>query len=137
MEKYYLLLLTCASTRCVHFELVIDYRWQSLVLALKHFFSRRGALKLFISYNFSTYKSREVTDFLRHYDISLELVLQKSPWWGGFYEKLTGITKMLLKKVVGNARLSYDELVTAICKLENSINSRPLTYLREENYQTL
>ena len=134
MKKCYLLLLTCASTRCVHLEL--DYRWQSLLLALKRFISRRGTSKLFISNNFSTFKSREVTDFLRHYDISWEFILQKSPWWGGFYEKLIGITKMSLKKVVGKARLSYDELVTVICEIENSINSRPLTYLAVENYQT-
>ena len=37
MKKCYFLLLTCASTRCVRLELVIDYRWQSLVLALKRF----------------------------------------------------------------------------------------------------
>ena len=42
---------------------------------------------------------------------------------------------MSLKKVVGKARLSYDESVTVICEIENSINSRPLTYLTEENYQ--
>ena len=37
MKKCYFLLLTCASTRCVRLELVIDYRWESLVLALKRF----------------------------------------------------------------------------------------------------
>ena len=122
---------------CVHLELVIDYRLQSSLLALKHFISRRGTSKLFISDNFSTFKSREVTDFLRHYDISCEFILQKSPWWGRFYEKLIDITKMSLKKVVGKARLSYDELVTVICEVDNSINLHPLTYLTEENYQTL
>ena len=43
---------------------------------------------------------------------------------------------MSLRKVVEKARLSYDELVTVICEIENSINSHPLTYLTEENYQT-
>ena len=43
---------------------------------------------------------------------------------------------MSLKKIVEKARLSYDELVTVICKIKNSINSRPLTYLTEENYHT-
>ena len=113
MKKCYLLLLTCASTRCVHLELVTDYRWQSSVLALKRFISRRETSKLFISDNFSTFKSREVTDFLRHYDISWEFIFQKSPWWGEFYEKLIGITKMSLKNIVGKERLSYDELITA------------------------
>ena len=58
MKKCYLFLLTCASTRCVHLELVIDYRSQSLVLALKRCISRQGTSKLFISDNFSIFKSR-------------------------------------------------------------------------------
>ena len=139
MKKCYLLLLICASTRCVYLERVIDYVWQSLVLALTHFISQRGTSKLFISDNFSTFKSREVqevTDFLRHFDISWEFILQELPWCWGFNEKLIGITKMSLKKVVGKARLSYDELVTVKCEIENSINSSPFTYLKEENHQT-
>ena len=44
---------------------------------------------------------------------------------------------MSLKRVVGKTKLSYDELVTVICEMENSINSRALTYLPEENYQAL
>ena len=43
---------------------------------------------------------------------------------------------MSLKNVVGKARLSHDELVTVIREIDNSINSRPLTYLTEGNYQT-
>ena len=45
---------------------------------------------------------------------------------------------MSLKKVVGKARLSYDELVTVIYMWSReSINLHSLTYLTEENYQTL
>ena len=40
---------------------------------------------------------------------------------------------MSLKKVVGKAGLSYDELVNVICEVENSTNSHPLTYLTDEN----
>ena len=43
---------------------------------------------------------------------------------------------MSLKKVVGKTRLSYDESVTVISEIKNSVNSRLLTYLTEENYQT-
>ena len=49
---------------------------------------------------------------------------------------LIGITKIQLKKVVGKAILSYNELVTVICEIEKSINSCPLTCLTGENYQT-
>ena len=40
---------------------------------------------------------------------------------------------MSLKKVAGKTRLSYDESVTVISEIKNS---RLLTYLTEENYQT-
>ena len=43
---------------------------------------------------------------------------------------------MSLKKVAGKTRLSYDESVTAISEMKNSVNSRLLTYLTEGNYQT-
>ena len=41
-----------------------------------------------------------------------------------------------MKKVVGKAILSYNELVTVICEIEKSFNSCPLTCLTGENYQT-
>ena len=73
------------------------------------------------------------TYYRLHYDISLEFIPPKLPWWRGFYEKLVGITKMSLKKVVGKVGLSYDELVNVICEVENSTNSHPLTHLTDEN----
>ena len=94
-----------------------------IILTLKRFISRRGTSKLFISDNFSTFKSREVADFLTHYNSSWEFILQNFPWWRGFYEKLIGITKMSLKTVAGKAILSYDELVTVMCEIQESINS--------------
>ena len=136
MQKCYIILFTCTSTRFVHLELVVDYKWESLVLSLKRFISRRGTCKLFISDNFSTFKLKEVKSFLRNWDISWKFILQSSPWWGGFYEKLIGLTKMLLKKIVGKAKLRYDELVMVLHEAENVINSQPLTYLTDDNYQT-
>ena len=52
----------------------------------------------------------------------------------GFYERLIGIVKNLLKRILGRGRLTYDEIHTFISEIENVVNTRALTYLREENF---
>ena len=84
--------------------------------SIKRFYFTMRSIKIFISNKFSTFKSREVTDVLRHYYISWEFILQKLTWWEGFYGKLIVITKIVLKKVVGKVRKSfidkyYDKLI--------------------------
>ena len=56
-------------------------------------------------------------------DIKWKFILEKSPWRGGFYERLIGITKLCLKKCMGKSRLTYDEIVTFSIEAESIINS--------------
>ena len=125
-------LITCAVTMTVHIEVTPDVGSYSLKLALIRFFSRRGVSKLAISVNFKSFKSIEIKDFLRKKDIQWGFILEKSPWWGGFYERLIGITKLRLKKCMGKSRLTYDEIVTFSVEADSIINSRPLTYVDDD-----
>ncbi|GBN21007.1 hypothetical protein AVEN_204555-1, partial [Araneus ventricosus] len=52
---------------------------------------------------------------------------------GGFWERLIGMLKSILRKVLGKASLQFEELCTVLCDVEGIINSRPLTYLNEDN----
>jgi hypothetical protein len=52
-----------------------------------------------------------------------------APWWGGWWERVVGMVKVLLRQILGRASLSYEELSIVMCDVECVINSRPLTHL--------
>ena len=58
--------------------------------------------------------------------------MSRAPWWGGFYERLIGIVKTSLSKVVGKSLLSFEELQEALIDVECFMNNRPLMYVGEE-----
>ena len=113
-------------------ETTQDVSANTLILALCRFMACRGNSRLFHSDNFNPFKSLELKKFLLKVRIKWSFILEKSPWWRGFYERLIAIVKSSLKKVVGKAILNYNEMVTIVTEIEDCLNSRPLTYLNEE-----
>ena len=133
--KSYILIFTCASTRIlpIHLELVPTHSSESLLLVLRRFVAQKRLPSTFISDNFKTFKAKEIIRFALKSKIIWKFILEKSPWWGGFYERLVGIIKRCLKKVAGKAFLNYDELTTLLMEIEQTLNTRPLTYLSDNN----
>ena len=58
--------------------------------------------------------------------------LSRTPWWGGMFERLIGIIKKSLSKVMGKVLLTYSELQQALLDVEGGINNRLFCY-QEEN----
>jgi hypothetical protein len=149
--KVYVLLLTCASTRAVHLEPTLGLSVQAFLLAFRRFASRRGLPATITSDNAKAFKSssKDVTKIIRsqevwHYlverRIQWHFIVERAPWWGGFWERLVRSVKGPLKRVVGRATLTYDELHTILVEIEGIINARPLTYVyddEEANYEPL
>ena len=106
---------------------------ESLLLALRRFVARKSLPSTFISDNFKIFKAKELKRFALKLKINWKFILVKFPWWIGLYERLTGITKLCLKKVAGKAFLNYDELTTLLIEIEQTLNTRPLTYLSDNN----
>ena len=70
-------------------------------------------------------------------NIKWRYIVEKSPWWGGFYERMVRSVKRCLRKVLRNARLTYEELLTLLIRVEGVLNSRPLTYVYPEQDEPL
>ena len=68
-------------------------------------------------------------------DVKWNFNVPKVPWWGGVFERLVRSVKRCLKKMLGLARLTYDELLTALVEVEMVLNSRPLTVVSAEDLE--
>ncbi|GFX05535.1 integrase catalytic domain-containing protein [Trichonephila clavipes] len=103
--KSWIVLFTCAVFRAVHMELVTSLSTESFILALRRFISRRG--RPFTIYSDNGKNLVGTSNELKNIDWK-----KKSP-----------------RKSLPNLRRT---LYTVVCDSENVINSRPLTYLSED-----
>ena len=135
LSKSYICLFTCATSRAIHLELTPSLESPAFIRALIRFISRRGYPNLLISDNAKTFKSKELISFLTVNNIERKNIMASSPWWGGFYERLVRTVKSSIRKTIGKARLTYEEMETVLIGVEGAINSRPLTYLYDDDIQ--
>ena len=141
--KAYVVLFTCSSTRAVHLTLCKDMTAEEFKRTLKWFVARRGKPQLMVSDNAKTFvatkkwleglkKDYNVNNYLASESIRWTFNLSRAPWWGGFFERLIGVMKSCLSKVIGNALLTFKELEETLLDTECFMNNRPLTYMGDE-----
>lgn len=145
-KKAYIALFTCAVTRAVHLELVSDQTTENFLLALKRFIARQGLCKIIYSDNAKTFKradqdlrelwkslkGSELTEFFSDRGVTWKFIAERAAWWGGFWERLVRSVKTCLRKILGKASLSFEELTTILTEVEAVLNSRPLSYVHED-----
>jgi len=142
-SKVYICLFTCATSRAVHLEVVSDLSMPTFLLAFRHFAARRSLPQVMMSDNATTYTSaaEELTDLLSSEEIKTVLgrkgiewkfIPKKAPWFGGYWERLIGLTKASIKKTLGRAHITLPTLQTIITEVEAVLNDRPLTYISED-----
>ena len=142
--KVYVCLFTCCSTRAVHLELTELLSAESFLLAFRRFVGRRGLPSTIWSDNAKTFKtaakeiqklirSPEVIKHLASSRITWKFIVERAPWRGGFWERMVRSVKRSLKKCIGRASLTHDELSTLLVEVESVVNSRPLTYVFDDS----
>ena len=132
MYKAWIVIITCASTRAICLDLVPDCSAATFILSFKRFISRRGVPSLVISDNGTQFASEQTQLFTLTKGIKWKFNLPLAPWWGGIFERMVRTTKRCLKKVLGNARINFDEMLTLLFEIEMVINNRPLTFIYED-----
>ena len=131
-SKVWILLFTCATSRAVHLELVSSQDAQNLMQALRRFFALRGTPSVIISDNA---KSFRMLQGLVPRAVSWRFIPEAAPWWGGFWERMVGVTKRALRVTLHQCHLSFIELSTTLYELSYHLNLRPLT--AERNLEAL
>ena len=144
IKKHYVCLFTCMATRAIHLELTESLEVNSFLQAFRRFAARRGLPSKLLSDNAKTFKSaaKEIKQLLRTprlaealslQGIKWQFITERSPWEGGAWERLIRSVKRCVIKVVGKAMLTLNEMSTLLVEVEGVINTRPLTYVHDDN----
>jgi hypothetical protein len=140
-HKAYITLFTCATTRAIHLELCTDMSTNKFLMALQRFVGRCGIPHTIYTDNARTFHaanfelsalwkqlSASIThQFLAHSGITWKFIAPRAAWWGGWWERMVGSMKRCLRRVLGQSRLTEEQLNTTLVSIEAVVNSRPIT----------
>ena len=138
-DKAYIILFTCPVSRAIHMELVDNLSCNTFLLAFRKFCNRRIFPSLILSDNATTFvaaagflkelaESQVVQEHLMEIKCSWQFIPARAPWFGAIWERLIGLVKTCLKKVLRQALVTFEELSCILTELEAIVNNRPLCY---------
>ena len=107
---------------------------------LKRLIARRGRPRVIYSDNDSTFvkaakwlkqvqEDEKRQGYLESHDIEWKFNLSHAPWWGRQFERLIGVVKKAMHKVIGRGSLLWNELIDVLLEVETQVNQRPLNYV--------
>ncbi|XP_076384686.1 uncharacterized protein LOC143263817 [Megalopta genalis] len=130
-QKAWICVFTCAIYRAMHLELVTSLSTPSFLMALRRHISRRGRPRIIYSDNGTNFE--EVARVAATKQIEWKFNPPTAAWWGGFWERLIGILKRLLRRTLRKSCLTYEEMLTTLLDCEAIINNRPITFMSERD----
>ena len=132
-------------TKAVHIEVVSDLTSQAFLAAFKRFAGRRNLCKVIYCDNGTTFQgadkelrrlfdatsamTQEVAAQIAADGVTWTYIPPRGPHFGGLWESNIKSFKNHLKRVIGEAKLTYEEFSTVAVQIEACLNSRPLYIL--------
>ncbi|GBM29083.1 hypothetical protein AVEN_112143-1, partial [Araneus ventricosus] len=141
-QKSWIVIYTCAVFRAIHLELTTSLTTESFLQSFRRYAARRGRPSVVYSDNGTNLVGANnlikrinwetVAKYRTVNKIDWKFIPPSAPWWGGFWERLIGMVKRIIRKVLGQTSLNFEELNTVLCDCESVINGRPLTYVSDD-----
>ncbi|XP_047538693.1 uncharacterized protein LOC125072211 [Vanessa atalanta] len=138
--KVYIAVFVCFTTKALHLELVTDLTKETYIAALRRFIARRSKPSIIFSdngtqfvgakneiQNFLKQESLNLVQYMANEGIDFKFIPAYTPHFGGIWEAGVKSVKYHLLRVLGNARLTFEELYTVLVQIESILNSRPLS----------
>nr|XP_022908199.1 uncharacterized protein LOC111419605 [Onthophagus taurus] len=136
--KSYICVFVCTSTKAIHLELVSDLSTEAFIAALRRFQSRRGQCTLILSDQGTNFvgaynRLRQMADTAgEKLNLRWQFHPPGAPHFNGLAEAGVKSVKYDLLRVIGEQRLTFEEVYTLLTQIEAVLNSRPLSPLTED-----
>ena len=108
--------------RVPYLELLSSLSTINFLEALRRFIARRGIPSVIFTDNGTNFVGAESDlkelnwDIISDYSTAKRIVWNFNPpsaaWWGGWWERLIGLLKQLLRKILAKASLDYENMYT-------------------------
>lgn len=147
--KGYICLFICMVTKAIHLEVVSDLSSRGFLEAFKRFVARRGHCYELYSDNGTNFvgaakelkelfdiekstQAQEISESLASQCTTWHFIPARAPNFGGLWEAGIRSTKFHIKRVIGEATLTYEEMSTLLSQIEACLNSRPISVVSNE-----
>ena len=146
LVKRYGCLFTCLTTRAVHLEVASSMDTDTFINVLRRFICRRGPAEIIRSDNATNFVGAErelsrAVNSLNQVKIA-ECLRQKEITWlfnppaashmGGVWERMIRSVRRILTLLMKEQTLTDETLLTLMCEVESTINSRPITVVSDD-----